>query len=757
MSEKRRKLRARFRESAVEQLAQLRPIITELGAGRGEADALRSIGRVLHTLKGDASLVGLQFVSDKLHIAEDLSEASSWSDLIEALAAISRDLQRMDDDGRIPTPEGAPAAAPAHAPAAASAPAAAAAAAPAAASTPAKPVMPPLPGPPGRPGTAAPAAVPAAHAAPAAHVAPAAHAAPAAAPATPASAASPAAPAGAPRPAPAGLGTATAMLSSTPTPSAGAPPIDPVARQRWIHLQTEVLDDLSERLLELSTMYGRLAARLVQAAREAPTETLRIAVDDADAARRMLDDVVGAAWALRLVSVEDLLRRLGTHASEIAESQGKRMRVIVDGGRAELERSTIDALEQPLIHLIRNAVDHGIEEPDDRGAKPVEATLALIARTVGGTVEISVEDDGRGIDPDRVRFVAVERGMMRPDEAEALSEQAVFDLLFMFGFSTKRQATALSGRGVGLDAVRGKVEALGGEVRLASRPGNGTRFVLSVPAAIARERAVVVECTGGGVFALPSRAIVSLIRLSDYRRGEVAGGLAIEHGGNWAPLRALDDVLGLSGLSTGVGDRATGLVIDAQERRYVFAVERVIGEHDLLRRPADQLVGQGGVVTASSVLDDGRVALWPAIPALLRGLRGRASPRLAPAQERQRQRVLVVEDSPIVRELVTSILRTADFDATPVGDGAEALQALAGGTPDLIISDVEMPRVDGFELLRRVRERWPRLPMVMLTTRGSDEDRRRAATLGANAYLVKAEFEQSRLLDTVRRLIGGFA
>ena len=434
------------------------------------------------------------------------------------------------------------------------------------------------------------------------------------------------------------------------------------------------------------------------------------------------------------------------------------MGVIVDGGRAELERSTIDALEQPLIHLIRNAVDHGLEEPEARGDKPAEATLALVARTVGGTVEISVEDDGRGIDPDNVRAVAVERGMMRPDEAEALSEAATFDLLFMFGFSTKRQATALSGRGVGLDAVRGKIESLGGEVRLTSHPGHGTRFVLSVPAAIARERAVVVECAGGGVFALPSRAIVALIRLTDHTHREVAGGMAIEHGGGWAPLRALEDVLGLgSGSAALDDDRTTGLVIDAQDRRYVFAVERIVGEHDLLRRPADQLVGQGGVVTASSVLDDGRVALWPAIPALLRGLRARTGPRATPAPERQRQRVLVVEDSPIVRELVTSILRTADFEATPVGDGEEALKVLAGGTPDLIISDVEMPRVDGFELLRRVREKWPRLPMVMLTTRGSEEDRRRAATLGANAYLVKAEFEQSRLLDTVRRLIGGFA
>lgn len=546
----------------------------------------------------------------------------------------------------------------------------------------------------------------------------------------------------------------------TTAPTAQAAPTAPTVqaqRERWVHLQTGVLDDLSERLLELSTAYSRLAVRLGQAIREAPSTSLRAAVDEADHARRQLDDVVGAAWSLRLVSVEDSLRALATHASEIAESQNKRLRVHVDGGRAELERSTIDAIEQPLIHLVRNAVDHGIEEPSERRDKSPEASLWLVARTVGGAVEITVEDDGRGIDPEVVRVAAVERGILRADEAAALSDAATFDLLFMFGFSTRRYTTALSGRGIGLDAVRGKVESLGGEVRLTSRIGYGTRFVLSVPAAIARERAVVVDC-GGGVFALPSRSIIALVRLGDHARREVAGGIAIEHGGGWAPLRALDDVLGLGTGGVALDEDATpGIVVDAQDRRYVFAVERILGEHDLLRRPADSLVGQAGVVTASSVLDDGRVALWPAIPALIRGLRARARIKTVAAAVRQRRRVLVVEDSPIVRELVVSILRTADLETVAAGDGEEALTVLAGGIPDLIISDVEMPRVDGFELLRRVREQWPRLPMVMLTTRGSEEDRRRAATLGADAYLIKAEFEQGRLVDTVRRLIGDLA
>jgi CheY-like chemotaxis protein len=276
--------------------------------------------------------------------------------------------------------------------------------------------------------------------------------------------------------------------------------------------------------------------------------------------------------------------------------------------------------------------------------------------------------------------------------------------------------------------------------------------VLAVPAAIAREQAIVVECAGG-VFALPSGAVTALIRLGDHARRGVAGGSALRLGEAWAPLCGLDEVLGL-GAATQARDDTPALVIEVRGRHHVFAVDRIHGEHDLLRRPADALIGQRELVTASSVLDDGRVALWPSVPALLRARRARPGAG-APAQAaRPVRRVLVVDDSPMVRELVASILRTANIVPETAPDGEAAWRALEQGPPDLILSDVEMPRLDGFGLLGRIRERWPRLPVIMLTTRGSEEDRRRAVALGANAYLIKAEFEEGRLLETVQRLIG---
>jgi CheY-like chemotaxis protein len=199
------------------------------------------------------------------------------------------------------------------------------------------------------------------------------------------------------------------------------------------------------------------------------------------------------------------------------------------------------------------------------------------------------------------------------------------------------------------------------------------------------------------------------------------------------------------------GEEPWGLVVDARGRRYALAVAKILGEADLVRRPADALLGRTGLVAATAVLDDGRCVLFPSLSMLARSVEAR--PRTAPAGARRRRRVLVVDDSPIVRDLVTSILQAVDLDARGVGDGEAALVELERGLPDLLLSDVEMPRVDGFELLRRVRARWPLLPVVMLTTRGSAEDRRQAVTLGANAYVVKSEFEEGRLVDTIRALM----
>ena len=634
MNEQKRVLRARYRADALDQLGRLVPALSELRAGRADPARIGEVVRVLHLLKGDASLVGLREIAAALQAAEVPVAAAAWGELDAALAAIARDVEALDEV----------------------------------------------------PGEAAEV----------------------------------------------------------------TPPCEP-PRLRRADTPPDELAELSDRLLELSTAYGRITAALTAAVRDTPTPVLRGLAADADATRRQLDDVVGAAWSLRRVSVEEELRRLAEYAVELAGARGKPLRIIVDGRGAELERATLDAIEEPLRHLIRNAVEHGIEAPEDRGDKPAEATLTLDARFVDGAIELAVEDDGRGIDPAAVRAAAIDRGLIDDEEAAWLSDEAALELLFLFG----AEAPPPDPR-AGLDVVRGKIEGLGGAVHLSSHAGAGARFVLVVPASVARERAVVVE-SGGGVFAIPRRAVTAVVRFGDQARYETGSEVYVEHGGMWAPLRGLDEVLGFAaGSPDATREDMPVLVLDAHGRRHVFGVDRVDGERELMRRPAEGLIGQGGAVTASSVLDDGRVALWPSVPALLRGVRDRVRRGTAPVVRRARC-VLVVDDSPIVRDLVCSLLRTADFVPETAPDGEAAWTTLLETQPDLVVSDVEMPGLDGFDLLHRIRKRWPQLPVVMLTTRGSEEDRRRAAALGAAGYVVKSEFEERFLVETVRRLTGELA
>jgi len=510
--------------------------------------------------------------------------------------------------------------------------------------------------------------------------------------------------------------------------------------------EPDEIDQLSQRLLELSTAYNRLATGLVRAVHDAPIEAIRDLSAEADAARRQLDEVLGAAWSLRQASIEGLLQRAADHALRLARAEEKPLEVRIDGGRVELKRAMLDALEAPLLQLVRNAVSHGVEAPGTRGGKPPAAVLSLEARLAGGLVEIAVEDDGRGLDPAVVRDAAVARGVLTGDEAAVLSQQAALELLIESGAGRARSDR-------GLDAVRARIEDLGGAVALLARPGLGTRCVIAVPAALARERAVVVECAGS-VLALPARAVRAQLRLGDHARRQIAGRIAIQVGEAWVPLCGLGEALGLGGGDAGAD--APALLLEGHGRRRAFAVDRVDGEHELLRQPGGAPDALRELVPASSITADGRTALWPSVPALLGGGRGPAHPgrrRTQPQPAQRARRVLIADDSPLVLEIVKSILRGVQLVPSTAPDGEAAWSALEAELPDLLVTDVEMPRLDGLGLLRRVRARWPGLPVVVLTTRDGEADRRHAMELGASAYLIKAELDESRLVEIVRGLI----
>jgi CheY-like chemotaxis protein len=328
-----------------------------------------------------------------------------------------------------------------------------------------------------------------------------------------------------------------------------------------------------------------------------------------------------------------------------------------------------------------------------------------------------------------------------------LSDTQACELLFEHGFSTRREATRTSGRGVGLDVVRRRVESLGGSVSIQSQLGLGTRFTLSVPFAVTKEKLLIIEL-GGAPYGLPARVVRAV--LSSGALPKPGEDSVVRHGGETLPFRSLCDALGLP------HDPAESfvLIVELSGRRFGASVGRIVGERELIRRPAEKLLHNTGI-GASAVLEDGRIVLLPELNFVSRALRARVG-QLVPGSvtaERRRQRVLVADDSPVVRELVSEILTGAGLLVEQANDGSAALESILQSEPDLLVSDVEMPRMNGFDLLAEVRRRTQRLPVVMLSTRGSAEDRKRATRLGANAYLVKTEFHSESLLEVVRRFV----
>ena len=578
-----------------------------------------------------------------------------------------------------------------------------------------------------------------------------------------------------------GLATGLALLDGTigeepgvedeepegpqPGPKPGGPSPGPMGTSAAFSMvRAELVDELCERLeiLRVSfgqaliggrTSYGREAREALIRGDMVPTRPegpdLRGRSGRFEQIRHELAELAELAWTLRLVPVEPALDALSEHAERVAAQLGKDLRVRIDAGGAQLERSLLEHLQEPIMHLIHNAVDHGVESVEVRKAagKPETAKLEISARSIGPEVEFRVIDDGAGIDLDSVRARALERGLIDEATAKTASDDMLLPLLFESGFSTSATVSELSGRGVGLDAVRRAIEGLGGEVFVRSTRGRGTSFSICVPLTISRETVVVVELADT-LWGLPSRRVgpvVALAANADVQEPTVV--VEEEH----VPLVSLAELLGAEARES----ERVGICCSHGGRRYALSSPPVLGEFDLFRRPLGPLLASVSPATASAVMDDGRLVLLVEPAALLseRGRQSRPELRSSGPTTRARPRVLVVDDSPIVRELLVELLTGAKLDVLTAGDGREALDVLARNQVELVVSDVEMPNVDGFELLRRIRERDRELPVIMVTTRGSVADRERASSLGADAYLVKSDFRDQHMLEAVARFV----
>ncbi len=461
--------------------------------------------------------------------------------------------------------------------------------------------------------------------------------------------------------------------------------------------------------------------------------------------------------ALRLEDAAWVLEPLRRTAREVAGRLGKEVDVQVHGGEVRVDRHVLDGLRDALVHLVRNAVDHGLESASERArrGKPARGLLRLAVERRGGRALLSVADDGAGLDLARVRQVAVERGLIAAEEAQRLSDAAAIRLLFRPGFSTASSVSSTSGRGVGLDAVQEAVRRLLGSVDVTFTPGGGTRFVLDVPLHLAATLSLLVR-TGPDLAELPAERVEQVVRLRAHEVAAAQGyGLARLGGRTW-PFVLLDRVWGAhqGRLPGAQGDSITGLVLQVGAERVVLGVDEVLAHHEVVVQPLPQRFFETSHLAGATQLDDGRVVAVLDVDEVLR--RAAALPPPALVGPPGKVRLLVCDDSLTTRAMMRGLLERGGFEVVVAADGEEAFEVLLHSDARLVVSDVQMPRLDGLELARRMRDdpRVAHVPLVLVTSLDEPENRLAGLTAGANAYLVKREVAGGRLLELVRGLLG---
>ncbi|HDS1682620.1 TPA: hybrid sensor histidine kinase/response regulator [Pseudomonas putida] len=471
------------------------------------------------------------------------------------------------------------------------------------------------------------------------------------------------------------------------------------------------------------------------------------------------------ALACRMRPFADVLTGQSRMVRDLGRSLGKQVQLQIEGEKTQVDRDVLEKLEAPLTHLLRNAVDHGVELPERRllAGKPAEGTIRLRASHQAGLLMLELSDDGAGIDLERLKRNIVERGLSPADTVAQMSEAELLTFLFLPGFSLRDKVTEVSGRGVGLDAVQHMVRDLRGSIELTQVPGQGCRFQLEVPLTLSVVRSLVVE-VGDEAYAFPLAHIERTLEVAADEIVQIEGRQHFWHEGRHIGLVAASQLLNRPA-GQGEANSLRVVVIREREQLYGVAVERLIGERVLVVMPLDPRLGKVQDISAGALLDDGSVVLIIDVEDLLRSVEKLLSTGRLERIERgaqgargaSRKRILVVDDSLTVRELQRKLLSNRGYDVAVAVDGMDGWNALRSEDFDLLITDIDMPRMDGIELVTLVRrdQRLQSLPVMVVSYKDREEDRRRGLDAGADYYLAKASFHDDALLDAVVELIGG--
>ncbi len=463
----------------------------------------------------------------------------------------------------------------------------------------------------------------------------------------------------------------------------------------------------------------------------------------------------GEVRRARMVPFAEACVGLDRVVRDLAAGSAKQVSFVVAGSEIELDRSVLEGLKDPLLHLVRNASDHGIEPAELRRSrgKPAAGRITVSARVLGAMIEVTVADDGAGLDLDAIRGRLRQLQLPEPTDDEGLAR-----CIFLPAFSTVKRVTEISGRGVGLDAVRNRIEGMRGSVDVAFTPGNGARFVMQAPMTLLTIRALVIEA-GDQSFGFDDTAIERLLRIDAEEIRSIEGRRVIAVGEAPVPLLRLAPLLELReepGSKT--ADMLTIILLRHGDRRVAIEVDRLVAEQEIVLRSLGPRLSGLKLYAGGFSLPNGKIALvLNAAELLERALSGNVAQGASPRETTvaTRHRLIVADDSVTTRTLEKSILEAAGYEVHAASDGAEAWRILQETGADLVVSDVEMPGMNGIELTRTIRNsaRFRQLPVILVTGRESEADKLRGLEAGANAYLPKSAFDQTTLLTTIRQIL----
>lgn len=532
--------------------------------------------------------------------------------------------------------------------------------------------------------------------------------------------------------------------------------------------QTQLADLIGEIGFHLQGTADDRVQALVTAARQRALEcrdTTMEKMSEIDAYAQRAEDLTErlyrAAIASRMRPFADALHGFPRMVRDLARKLDKQVELEIVGELVGVDRDILERLEAPLNHLLRNSIDHGFEPPAERVAAGKAATgkLRLEARHWAGMLTVTVSDDGRGIDLARLRARIVRRGLLDAAVAEGLGENEVLDYLFVSGFSTSDEVTEVSGRGVGLDVVRSVVEEVGGSVRLSSKLGEGTTFQLQLPITLSVVRGVLVEISGEP-YAFP---MIRIERIVTVLRSEIRTLESRQYfllGERSVGLVSGCEILGLPA-SDALPELVPVVVLSDRAHLVGVAVDRFLGEHDLVIRALDPRLGKVADISAAAIMADGSPVLVIDVEDMVRSIvrllqQGQLSGIGRPAETTARLRILVVDDSIIVREVQRQLLANRGYEVAVAVDGMDGWHALRDSSFDLVITDVDMPRMNGLELVRSIKQDpgMRNTPVMIVSYRDRDEDRARGLEAGANYYFTKSDFHETALLQAVAELIG---